>query len=112
MKETSFAKSVKTGGNQREVYEKKFLDMRRMEHLLSFFFLLHFYHEEVPSGIFFEREQDCFVRNQISLKGQVHGSAHAHFSKCCFSAGKCCFVYANKYDHLVKKTAQYKFLIL
>ena len=24
------------------------------------------------------------------LKGQVHGSAHAHLSKCCFSAGTCC----------------------
>ena len=63
------------------MYEKNFL-AKRMEHLLSFFFLLHFYHEEVRSGIFFERKQDCFVRNQVSLKGQFH------------------------YDHLVMKTAQ------
>ena len=27
------------------------------------------------------------------LKGQVHGSAHAHLSKCCFSARTCCIVY-------------------
>ena len=31
----------------------------------------------------------------VGLKGQVHGSAHAHLSKCCFSAGKCCIVYAS-----------------
>ena len=29
------------------------------------------------------------------LKGQVHGSAHAHLSNCCFSAGTCCIVYAS-----------------
>ena len=80
--EVSLESGEETGGNQQETYEKNFL-AERMEHLLSFFFLLHFYHEEVPSGIFFERKQDRFVRNQISLKGQVHGSAHAHFSKCC-----------------------------
>ena len=27
------------------------------------------------------------------FKGQVHGSAHAHLSKCCFSARTCCIVY-------------------
>ena len=27
------------------------------------------------------------------LKEQVHGSAHGHLSKCCFSAGTCCMVY-------------------
>ena len=32
---------------------------------------------------------------QNCLKGQVHGSAHAHLSKCCFSAGTCCIVYAS-----------------
>ena len=30
-----------------------------------------------------------------AFKGQVHGSAHADFSKCCFSAGTCCIVYAS-----------------
>ena len=29
------------------------------------------------------------------LRGQVHGSARAHLSKCCFSAGKCCIVHAS-----------------
>ena len=29
------------------------------------------------------------------LKGQVHVSAHAHLSKCCFSAGTRCIVYAS-----------------
>ena len=29
------------------------------------------------------------------LKGQVHGWAHAHSSKCCFSAETCCTVYAS-----------------
>ena len=28
------------------------------------------------------------------VKGHVHGSGHAHLSKCCFSAGACCVVYA------------------
>ena len=37
------------------------------------------------------------------LKGQVHGSAHAHLSKCCFSAGTCCIIYAicKQYDHVI-----------
>ena len=30
-----------------------------------------------------------------TLKGQVHSSAHAHISKCCFSAGTCCVFYAS-----------------
>ena len=29
------------------------------------------------------------------LKGQVHSSAHAHLSKCCFSAATCCIVYGS-----------------
>ena len=29
------------------------------------------------------------------LKAQVHGSAHAHLQKGCFSAGTCCIVYAS-----------------
>ena len=29
------------------------------------------------------------------LKGQVHGSAHAHLSKCRFSARTCCIIYAS-----------------
>ena len=29
------------------------------------------------------------------LKEQVHGAAYAHISKCCFSAGTCCIVYAS-----------------
>ena len=29
------------------------------------------------------------------LEGQVHGSAHAHLSKCCFSAGTSCIAYAS-----------------
>ena len=32
---------------------------------------------------------------KFHLKGQVHGSVHTHLSKCCFSAGTCCIVYAN-----------------
>ena len=34
------------------------------------------------------------VINLINLEGQVHGSAHAHLSKRCFSSGTCCIVYA------------------
>ena len=30
-----------------------------------------------------------------TLKGQVHGSAHAHLSKCCFVVGTRCIVYAS-----------------
>ena len=29
------------------------------------------------------------------LKGQVHGSAHAHLSKCRFSARTCCIIFAS-----------------
>ena len=29
------------------------------------------------------------------LTGQVHGSAHAHLSKCFFSARTCCIIYAS-----------------
>ena len=29
----------------------------------------------------------------LDLKEQIHGSAHAHSSKCCFSAATCCIVY-------------------
>ena len=36
------------------------------------------------------------------LKGHVHSSSHAHLSKCCFSAGTCCIIYAsNNYDHVI-----------
>ena len=38
-----------------------------------------------------DSENDFAPRaNDRPLKGQVHGSAHAHLSKCCFSAGTCC----------------------
>ena len=34
-------------------------------------------------------------RRLDDLKEQVHVSKHAHLSKCCFSAGTCCIVYAS-----------------
>ena len=30
-----------------------------------------------------------------TFKGQVHGSVHAHLSKCRFPAGTCCLIYAS-----------------
>ena len=36
------------------------------------------------------------LTNKLSvLKGQVHGSAHAHLSKYCISAATCCIVYGS-----------------
>ena len=35
------------------------------------------------------------VRVLVDLKGQVHGSLHAHLSKCCFSAWTFWIVYAS-----------------
>ena len=45
------------------------------------------------------RDRQCpyvtFMLSFIFFKGQVHGSAHAHLSKCCFSARTRWIVYAN-----------------
>ena len=40
--------------------------------------------------------KESVLTNKVSLlKGQVHGSAHAHLSVCCFSAATCCVVCAS-----------------
>ena len=42
-----------------------------------------------------QETRHCGTQTSTGLfKGQVHGSAHAHLSKCCFSAATCCIVYA------------------
>ena len=40
--------------------------------------------------------KESVLTNKLSvLKGQVHGSAHAHLSKYCFSAATGCVIYAS-----------------
>ena len=40
--------------------------------------------------------KESVLTNKVSvLKGQVHGSAHAHLSKCCFSTATGCVVSAS-----------------
>ena len=45
------------------------------------------------------RDRQCpyftFMLSFILFRGQVHGSAYAHLSKCCFSTGTCWIVYAS-----------------
>ena len=53
--------------------------------------------ENIDNNIVHSAAFFCPMKHRpcLSLKGQVHGSAHAHISKCYFSAGTCCIVYGS-----------------
>ena len=45
-------------------------------------------------------------------KGQVHCTAHAHLSKCCFATGTCCIVFASHHVEFQVHLGEQKFPIL
>ena len=49
--------------------------------------------------------------NKKVVKGQVHGSAHAHLSKCCFSAGTVLYRLCKEYDHVIIHPSYFRLLL-